>query len=125
MRSIPVIIVSAILPLLTGCSNAPLAGTMDTLFPSKAMKKRGNPDPKDIFDKDRDPLPEPTLRDRNRELDDALPPPRGVGERMSLPRTEKEPTGGRGDPFRPRKTDDDPPPLPAPGFLDPIGPGRN
>ena len=111
---------------LAGCSNAPIAGTMDTLFPSKVTRTR-NPDPRDLFDRDRDPLPPPDLRSRDRDRDDSLPPPRNAGELQSNPRTEPE-RPLRGDPFRPHSTDPGeplPPPLPAPGFLDPIGPGRN
>jgi len=93
---------------------------MDNLFPSKPTRTR-NPDPRDIFDRDRDPLPTPDLRSRN--PDDPLPPPRNIGGLQSLPRGESDPV--RPDPFRPRGDDPLPPPLPAPGFLDPIGPGRN
>lgn len=102
---------------LAGCSNAPVAGTMDTIFPSKPQRTR-NPDPRNLFDRDKDPLPPPEVIPRER--DDSLPPPRTGGLR-SNPRTEEP----RADPFRPRDTDPLPPPLPAPGFLDPIGPGRN
>ena len=102
---------------LAGCSNAPVAGTMDTIFPSKPQRTR-NPDPRNLFDRDKDPLTPPEVIPRER--DDSLPPPRTGGLR-SNPRTEEP----RADPFRPRDTDPLPPPLPAPGFLDPIGPGRN
>ena len=119
MRCLP-FLAAAVCLALSGCSNAPIAGTMDTLFPSKPSRTR-NPDPRDIFDRDRDSLPTPDLRSRDR--DDPLPPPGRVGGLQSLPRVEPDPV--RADPFRPRNDDPLPPPLPAPGFLDPIGPGRN
>ena len=106
----------------TGCSNAPLAGTMDNLLPSKPVRNR-NPDPKDLFEREKDPLRPPDLIPRDR--DDPLPAPRSGGLR-SNPRTDVEPAP-RGDPFRPRSTDPADPlpaPLPAGGFLDPVGPGR-
>ena len=102
---------------LAGCSNAPLAGTMDLIFPSKPTRNR-NPDPRDLFDRDKDALPPPEVIPRDR--DESLPPPRTGGLRSNL-RTEEP----RPDPFRPRDSDPLPPPLPASGFLDPIGPGRN
>ena len=117
MRCLPFLTAVACVAL-AGCSNAPIAGTMDTLFPSKPSRSR-NPDPRDIFDRDKDPLPEPNLR-----RDDALPPGR-VGGLQSRPRTDSEPPAVRPDPFRSRTDDPLPPPLPAPGFLDPVGPGRN
>ena len=109
---------------LAGCSNAPIAGTMDTLFPSKPTRKPAT-DPRDIFDREKDPLPAPDLR--SRERDDALPPPGRSGGLESFPRTDGTPPAiSRGDPFRPRSNEESlPPPLPAPGFLDPVGPGRN
>ena len=121
MRCFPFTI-SALCLTLAGCSNAPVAGTMDTLFPSKPSRTR-DPDPRDIFDRDRDPLPAPDLRSRDR--DDPLPPPGRVGGLQSNPRRDADPPAVRPDPFRSRNDDPLPPPLPAPGFLDPIGPGRN
>ncbi len=117
MRYLPLLVAVAC-SAFAGCSNAPVAGAMDTIFPSKPQRSR-NPDPRDLFDRDKDALPPPELIPRDR--DDSLPPPRTGGLR-SNPRTEPEP---RADPFRPRGDDSLPPPLPAPGFLDPIGPGRN
>ena len=123
MKRIPYMLAVAALAL-TGCSNAPIAGTMDTLFPSRPTRKPAT-DPRDIIDRERDPLPPPDFRSRDR--DDPLPPPRIIGGLQSQQRTEPEPPA-RGDPFRPRRDDSAeslPPPLPAPGFLDPIAPGRN
>jgi len=123
MRNVAIILIACSCLWLAGCSNAPIAGTMDLIFPSKPVRNR-NPDPKDLFDRERDPLTPPDVIPRDR--DDPLPPPRSGGLR-SNPRTETEPETRR-DPFRPRPTDPSdplPPPLPAPGFLDPIGPGRN
>ena len=104
-----------------GCSNAPIAGTMDNLFPSKPVRNR-NPGPRDLFDREKDPLPPPDLIPRDQ--DDPLPAPRSGGLR-SNPRTEDP--APRLDPFRPRSNDPADPlpaPLPAGGFLDPVGPGR-
>jgi hypothetical protein len=116
--------------LLAGCSNAPIAGTMDTIFPSK-LSRRPNRPLRDNLDIDRDPLPTPDLnfreRERDRERDDSLPAPSRVGGLRSQPRSEPE-QPLRGDPFRARTADPGealPPPLPVPGLLDPIGPGRN
>ena len=119
MKCISSIAIAIVGIALAGCSNAPIAGTMDNLFPSKPSRTR-NPDPRDIFDRDRDPLPEPNLR-----RDDGLPPPGRVGGLQSRPRNDVEPPAVRPDPFRSRTEDPLPPPLPAPGFLDPIAPGRN
>ena len=121
MRTTLLILIAAASLGLAGCSNAPIAGTMDNLFPSKPVRNR-NPDPKDLFDRDRDPLQPPDLIPRDR--DDPLPAPRSGGLR-SNPRADEP--ASRVDPFRPRSDDPADPlpaPLPAGGFLDPVSPGR-
>jgi hypothetical protein len=91
----------------TGCSNAPLAGTLDCLFPSKVGKHGPvNPRPDES-------LPPPNLPTRP---EDPLPP---RGSLDSNPRDRKDDkwkpldrpeTSGLGEPL--------PAPLPAPGYLD-------
>ena len=126
MRKPISLLIALIGALLAGCSNAPIAGTMDTIFPSKLSRKPNRP-LRDNLDIDRDPLPTPDLSFRERDKDDSLPPPSRVGGLRSQPRSEPE-QPLRGDPFRARTTDPGevlPPPLAVPGLLDPIGPGRN
>ena len=88
-----------------GCSNAPLAGTLDCLFPSK-LGKHGpvNPRPDES-------LPPPNLPTRP---EDPLPP---RGSLESNPRSrdpwkplDRPETSGLGEPL--------PAPLPAPGYVD-------
>jgi len=100
----------ALIPFLAaiGCSNAPLAGTLDCLVPSK-VGKHGPANPK----LDGDNLPPPNLPTRP---DDPLPPrasldsnPKKTDEPWK-PLKDRPENSGLGDPL--------PAPLPSSGFLD-------
>jgi len=93
---------------LAGCSNAPLAGTLDCLVPSK-VGKNGPGNPKLAGE----PLPPPNLPTRP---EDPLPP---RGSLESNPKKTEEPWKPLND--RPGNTglgDPLPAPLPAPGYVD-------
>jgi hypothetical protein len=101
--------------LITGCSNAPLAGTLDCLFPSRARHRTDPPltRPDDfIRPRDWDPLPPPDLRDLRDSREPRLPIDGGRLE--GLPRigepllSEDTPVGRRGG-----VTNDTRPPLPS------------
>jgi hypothetical protein len=101
----------AVLVGLTGCSNAPLAGTLDCLFPSRAMHRTApNPKPPDdLFrPRDRDTLPPPDMR----ELDTPRVPRDGRLE--GLPKIG-EPLETDVAPPR-RREDGGAVPLPEPSF---------
>ena len=100
----------ALIPFLAvlGCSNAPLAGTLDCIFPSK-IGKHGPANPK----ADGDTLPPPNLPTRP---EDPVPP---RGNLQSNPKNSEEPwkplkdkpdTPGLGEPL--------PAPLPSSGYLE-------
>jgi hypothetical protein len=106
----------AILGLVSaGCSNAPLAGTLDCLFPSKL---RARPDaaprlPTDLTGPgSRDPLPAPNLRD----FGDTRPLPEGRLE--GLPKIGEPFDGGAPRGGREATPTSDRMPLPAPMFDD-------
>lgn len=116
MKRSRVLVVLVASGLAGGCSNAPLAGTLDCIFPARTnTRPNGNlPKPDDLF--------RPTDRDRN-----TLPDPEPV-----LPRLRRDPdTSGRleglpkiGEPLptesspvrRDANTTGDRMPLPAPSF---------
>lgn len=108
---------------LPGCSNAPIAGTLDCIFPSRVRPSPTvvDPDrerPPDVIrPKDRSPLPpvEPY------PFDD---PRRGDRSRLADPISRPDPTG-RPDPT-PRRTDADLPLLEPPAGRDDLlpPPGR-
>ncbi len=108
-----------ILALLPGCSNAPLAGTLDAIFPSRLRPPPVLPD---------------LNRDRDRDFDRPADPIRPI-DRRGLPPVDPYPfddprRGDRirpGEPLRrtdpaPRGRDSDLPLLAPPGGLDDLLP---
>lgn len=101
-----------------GCSNAPLAGTLDCIFPSRGQRPaapRGGfddlldkPPPERLRDRSRDPLPEPDMRD-TRPRDGGLEGLPKIGD----PFPTDDPPRGRRDA---NTTNDSRLPLPAPSF---------
>jgi hypothetical protein len=104
-----------------GCSNAPLAGTLDCVFPSRGGRPSGPKLPDSLFDdppaerlrdrlrdRSRDPLPEPDMRDI-RPRDGGLEGLPKIGDPFP---TDDQPRGRRDA----NTTNDTRLPLPAPTF---------
>jgi hypothetical protein len=82
-----------------GCSNAPIAGTLDTLFPSRPrLPDKTRPDG-DVVRPPTDPLPEPDLPGRRLPPIDTLPD-RNLPDR-NLPELRPLDPGPRSDSLPP------------------------
>lgn len=93
MRRFVLLLGLPLLAVVVGCTNRPLAQTLDCIFPSKAQR-RPEPPPDGLFrpaDRDRDPLPPPVFDPNPRT------PPRDTLPRIGDPvAPDGRPTGGEG-----------------------------